>query len=83
MNKMSKSDTDEMVTLNFPRKTEQHVMMAVFRYYQDILRAMDKAKYENTEDDQKAKEERKVICQNLVAVLGKDWYADCARQYFM
>jgi hypothetical protein len=81
---MDTLQTDEQVTLNIAMspETKHAVMMAVFRYYQDILRAIEEVKHSNTEDDKKTREWRERICENLVAVLG-DSYSTCAREYFM
>jgi len=84
VNKVDTLQRDEQVTLNITisRETKDEVMMAVFRYYQDILRAMEEVKHSNTEYDRKLREMRERICKNLVAVLG-DSYSRCALQYDM
>jgi len=84
VNKVDTLQEDEQVTLNITmsRETQGEVMMAVFRYHQDILRAMEEVKHSNTEYDKKVREKKERICQNLVAVLG-DWYSRCALHYEM
>jgi len=81
--KVESLEEDEQVTLNIAmsRETKDEVMMAVFRYYQDILRAMEEVKHSDTEYDRKVKERRERICKNLVAVLGNS-YSICASHYF-
>lgn len=73
-------DDDELVTLNITmsRETRDNVMLAVFAYYRDILRAMDEVKHQNEEYDVKLRAKRQRVSKNLLAVIEEqNYYGYC------
>lgn len=79
-----KQDDNELVTLNITmsRETRDNVMLAVFAYYQDILRAMDEVKHQNKESDVKLRAMRQRVSQNLLAVVEEqNYYNYCASRF--
>lgn len=82
MNEMTydEQDDDELVTLNITmsRETRDNVMLAVFAYYRDILRAMDEVKHQNEEYDVKLRAKRQRVSKNLLAVIEEqNYYGYC------
>jgi len=66
---------DEIVTLNITmsRETREQVMIAIFKYREEILQAIEEAKYLNTKYDKLTRAHREQVCKNLMQILGDEY----------